>query len=210
MSIYRACLPHNGEIWNTQSNIYIVSQGKMEHGGQMEHRVFWKIACQAWVYFRGHLISVIGQFSVLRRNQTCNRPRFQYRIKTKFHSFDKSVYSRFIINYLDKSSSRTAAYDMVKYKLCTVCSYVHIIWLSNGRYYSWHNALSPNVISGAKWNMLCWGKMALWDKMEWGKMAPFHLIPKGVSFCPNKCPGPFYPTPIPPTKMSVMKVIKLF
>ena len=32
--------------------------------------------CQAWVYFQVHLISVIGQFSVMHGNQTCNRPRF--------------------------------------------------------------------------------------------------------------------------------------
>ena len=32
--------------------------------------------CQAWVYFQVHLISVIGQFSVMHGNQTCNRPSF--------------------------------------------------------------------------------------------------------------------------------------
>ena len=46
------------------------------------------------------------------------------------------------------------------------------------------------------WNMVCWGKMALWGKMERGKMAPFHLTPKGVSFCPNALvrftPHPFH------------------
>ena len=66
-----------------------------------------------------------------------------------------------------------------------ICSNFRIISLSNGRYYSWYNAFSPNVISEAQWNMVCWGKMALWGKMERGKMAPFHLTPKGVSFCPN-------------------------
>ena len=38
---------------------YIVSQGKMEHGGKMEHRVFWKKTCQAWVYFQVHLIIIL-------------------------------------------------------------------------------------------------------------------------------------------------------
>ena len=85
-----------------------------------------------------------------------------------------------------------------------------MIWFSNWRYYSSrHNGLSPNVISGAKCNMVCLGKMALWGKMERGKMAPFHLTPKGVSFWPQ-CPGPFYHTPIAPTKISMPKMIKRF
>ena len=32
--------------------------------------------CQAWVYFQVNLIYVIGQFSAMSGNQTCNRPRF--------------------------------------------------------------------------------------------------------------------------------------
>ena len=39
----------------------------MEHGGKMEHRPFFEI-------------------------QTCNRLRFEYLTKTKFHTFDKSIY----------------------------------------------------------------------------------------------------------------------
>ena len=65
--------------------------------------------CQAWVFFQVHLISVIGQFSVMHGNQTCNRPRFKYLTKTKFHPFDISIYSRFDIKCFDKLSSRTAA-----------------------------------------------------------------------------------------------------
>ena len=41
-----------------------------------------KKACLGWVYFQLHLIAVVGQFSATRRNQTCNRPRFEYLTKT--------------------------------------------------------------------------------------------------------------------------------
>ena len=43
-----------------------------------------------------------------------------------------------------------------------------------------------------------------------GQIAQFHLTPKGVSFFPHALVGPFYPTPIPHTKLSVTKVIKRF
>ena len=66
-----------------------------------------------WVYFHVHLISVVGQCSVTHRNQTCNRPCFEYLTKTKFHPFDKSINSRFDINCFDKLSSRTAACDCI-------------------------------------------------------------------------------------------------
>ena len=47
--------------------------------------VLKKKARLAWVYFHVHLISVIIQFSVTHRNQTCQKkPRFEYLTKTKF------------------------------------------------------------------------------------------------------------------------------
>ena len=63
---------------------------------------------------------------------------------------------------------------------------------------------SLNVMSGAKWLMVCWGKM------ERGKMAPSHFTPKGVSFSPDASvrftPGPF----IPHTKILLRRVFKRF
>ena len=68
-----------------------------------------KKACLVWAYFQVQLISVIGQFNVIHRNQFCNRPRFEYVTKMKFDPFNKSIYSRFDINCFDKLSSRTTA-----------------------------------------------------------------------------------------------------
>ena len=67
------------------------SWGKMEHGGKIEHRVF------------GESMPGVGLVSCPhdfchRLDQTCNRPRFEYLTKAKFHPFDISIYSCFGIN----------------------------------------------------------------------------------------------------------------
>ena len=60
----------------------------------------------------------------------------------------------------DKSSSRTATGGWIW--LCAPLSHFHIIWLGNERYHSWHDAFSPNVILGAKWNLVCYIRAKLY------------------------------------------------
>ena len=164
----------------------------------MEHRVFWKKTCLVWVYFHVHLIYAIGLFSVIHRNLTCNRPRFEYLTKTIFYHFN--------INCFDKLSSKTAHVVEYNYiplvRIFTACdcatgdSTVDIMAFlqtqfrgQNGTWYvgaKWH--------SGAKWN---------------GESDTTPFYPQR-SFILPQCSGPFYPTPIPHTKISVTKAIKRF
>ena len=73
--------------WYAFQNYYFKSYSKSGQNGTWGQN--WtpgvlEKKSQAWVYFQVHLISVIGQFSVLHGNQTCKRPRFSYFTKTKF------------------------------------------------------------------------------------------------------------------------------
>ena len=152
----------------------------MEHGGVLK-----KKTCLAWVYFHVRLISVIGQFSVLHRNQTCNRPRFEYLQKWNFTHFKKQC-TRVLA-----SIALTEPLHVVKSNYVPLVGiFVSLDWATGDIIVDMMRYLQ-NVISGAKWLMVCWGKMVLR-----GKMAQFPLIPKGISLCPNALvrfnPRPFH------------------
>ena len=166
----------------------------MEHGGKMEHRVFWKKYAR-----RG---SIFKSTWFLSSASSASCIEIKLAIDYVFGISQKRNFT-LLINQFTRvvTSSALTCFDLLHQVLwiwlCTCCSHFYIIWLSNGWYYNWHNGFSPNVNSGAKWNMVCWGKMALCGKMSWGKTSPCHRIPKGVSFCPNVLvrftPRPFHP-----------------
>ena len=162
----------------------------MEHGGKMEHRVFWKN--HAW----RRSIFKFTWFLSSASSASCMEIKL-----TIHHIFIISQKRNFtlLINRFTRVLTSSALTN-----LCTSCSHFHIIRLSDGRYHSWHNGFSLNVNSWAKWNMVCWGKIVLWGKMERGKMAPSHLTPKGVSFCPSAL-GRFTPCPFHPRKFQWRK-----
>ena len=109
-------------------------RGKMEHRDRMEHRVFEKEAWYAWVYFHVHLCSVIDQFSIIHRNQICNRPHFKYLTKTQLHlliyQFTRVLTSDALTSYVVEPLHVSNYNDVPLFRIFT--SY----WLSNGWYHS--------------------------------------------------------------------------
>ena len=91
--------------------IYVVSRGKMEHGGKMEHRLFGKKNARRGSIFRSTwFLSSANSASYIEIELfEYLTKRFEYLTKLKFHTFDKSTYSHFDINCFDELSSRTVA-----------------------------------------------------------------------------------------------------
>ena len=75
-------------IWYSSHPPPTATPGSKWNMGAKWNTGCFKKACLAWFYFHVHLISVIGQFDFMHRNQICNRPRFEYHTKTRFHPLD--------------------------------------------------------------------------------------------------------------------------
>ena len=140
----------------------MVIRGKIEHGGKMEHRVF----------------------SVIHRNQTCNRPRFEYR--TKCHPFNKSIYSRLDINCL--------LLNTIMY-LFFACSH-HLIEQRMILQLTKCVFSKLNLEGKIKPGMLGQRQNGIVGQNGTGQNGTIPSYPKCVSFCPNTLvrftPCPFY------------------
>ena len=82
-----------------------------------------------------------------------------------------ATFSWILINQFTHVPASNAVINFVTEPL-SVVEYNHLplllifmsIWMNKGLYYSWYDALYPNVVPGVKWNTVHWGKMALWGQ----------------------------------------------
>ena len=142
--------------WYTNSDSHERARGKMKYGGKMEHRVFGKKHARSGCIFTSTWYLLLAS--------SASYTEIKLAIDHVLSILQKRNFTLSINQFTPVLTSIALTNQVVK--PLHVIRYYHVpffrifasFWMSNGRYYSWHDAFSPKVTTGVKWNMLCWGK----------------------------------------------------